>query len=147
MFGGRGGWNVTPSLTLGGGLYATVTQADGPEGFVPDSPGPLDIKLESFGLELEYAPHPAAPTHLVLYAFVGGGAGHYVRDNSREQHGETDFMLMLEPAAGVEQRISDWLHLNLTVSYRLASGVELPLLESTDLNGAAVTMAVKFGRF
>src|SRR5512136_2735542 len=49
MFGGRGGWNLTPSLTLGGGLYATVTEVDAPWQAVPDAPCPLDIKCESFG--------------------------------------------------------------------------------------------------
>jgi hypothetical protein len=70
-----------------------------------------------------------------------------MRDDTGEQHGETDFMLLLEPAIGVEQRVADWLHLNLAVSYRLAGGVEQSGLEGSDFNGAATTLAVKFGRF
>jgi hypothetical protein len=147
ILGGRGGWNVTPFLILGGGLYATVTEVDAPEGSVPNAPGPLDIKQESFGFELEYAPQPTAQTYLTLYAFVGGAAGHYVRDKTREQHGETDFMFLLEPGVGVERRIIDWLHLNLGLSYRLVNGVEQPLLKNADFNGPSITLAVKFGRF
>jgi hypothetical protein len=147
MLGGRGGWNITPSLALGGGLYGTITQVDGPVGAVPDAPGPLDIKFESFGLELEYAPKPRASTHLTLHAFFGGGAAHYVQDETDEQYGETDFMLLLEPAVGGEQRITDWLHLNLAVSYRLVSGVAQPGLENSDLTGPSAALAVKFGRF
>lgn len=147
MFGGRGGWNVTPSLLLGAGLYATMTEADAPEGAVPDAPGPLDVKFECFGLDLEYAARPTAPTHLTLGAFFGGAAARFVRDKTDEQHGETDFMLLVEPAAGVEQRITDWLHLNLAVSYRLVSGVEQPGLEHDDFNGAAAALAFKCGRF
>jgi hypothetical protein len=103
-WGGRGGWNITPSLALGGGLYGTITHVGGPAGAVPDAPGPLDIKFESFGLELEYAPKPRAPTHLTLNAFFGGGAAHYVQDETDEQFGETDFMFVVEPALGGEQR-------------------------------------------
>jgi hypothetical protein len=147
MFGGRGGWNVTPSLCVGGGLYATMTEIDGPDSLVPYAPGPLDIKFESFGFELEYAPRPAAPTHPTFYAFFGGAADHYMRDKTREQHGETDFMLLFEPAVGVERRIANWLHLNLAMSYRLVRGVEQPLLKDADFNGPAVALAFKFGRF
>jgi len=147
MFGGRGGWNVTPSLLIGGGLYGTMTEVDAREDAVPDAPGPLDVKFESFGFDLEYAAHPAAPTHLTLHAFFGGAAARYVRDKTNEQHGETDFMLLLEPAVGVERRVTDWLHLNLEVSYRLVIGVEQPGLEDSDFNGAAAALAVKLGRF
>ena len=147
MFGGRGGWNVTPSLVLGGGLYGTMTEVDAREDAVPDAPGPLDVKFESFGFDLEYAAHPAAPTHLTLHAFFGGAAARYVRDKTNEQHGETDFMLLLEPAVGVERRVTDWLHLNLAVSYRLVSGVEQPGLGNSDINGASAALAVKLGQF
>jgi hypothetical protein len=124
-----------------------VTEIHGQQEKVPDAPGPLDVQFECFGLDLEYAPRPAAPTHLTLSGFFGGGAAHYMRDKTDEQHGETDFMLQLEPAVGVEQRVSNWLHLNLAASYRLVSGVEQPGLENADINGPAATLAVKLGRF
>jgi hypothetical protein len=147
MFGGRGGWNITPSTALGFGLYGTVTKVDGPEGNVPNVPGAFDLKFESFGLDLEYAVHPEAPTHLTLNAFFGGGALHNVKNNTNEQEGETDFMLLLEPAVGVERKITDWLHLNLAASYRLVNGAEQLRLNGSDLNGPAVSFAAKFGRF
>ena len=46
MLGGRGGWNVSPSLLLGGGLCATMTEVNGPECSIPNAPGPLDISLK-----------------------------------------------------------------------------------------------------
>jgi hypothetical protein len=147
MIGGRGGWNITPSLVIGGSIYGTISKVDAPEEAVPTVPYPLDIKLESFGFDLEYAVRPEAPTHLTLYTFFGGAAAHYVKDKTNEQEGETDFMILLEPAVGVEQIVTDWLHLNLAVSYRLVNGVELSRLKESDLNGAAVTLAVKLGHF
>ena len=147
MFGGRGGWNITPSLLIGGSAYGTMTEVDAPENAVPDAPGPLDLKMETFGFDLEYAAHPTAPTHLTLAAFFGGAALHYVRDKTGEQHGETDFMLILEPSVGVEQAVTNWLHLNLAASFRLVNGVEQPKLDNGDINGVAVSLAVKFGQF
>jgi hypothetical protein len=147
MLGGRGGWNVTSSLLLGGGMYGTLNGVDAREDAVPDAPGRLDVKFESFGFDLEYAVRPAAPTHLTLTAFLGGAADRYVRHKTDQQHGETDFMTLFEPALGVERRITGWLHLNLGVSYRLTSEVEQQGLEDGDFNGTAVALAVDLGRF
>lgn len=147
MFGGRGGFNISPTLMLGGGAYGTMTEVDARNGVVADAPGPLDVKLESFGVELEYAPDPGAATHLTANALIGGGAIHYVRDGGGDQHGETDFVLLLEPAFGVEQRVTDWLHLNLAASFRLVNGVEHPGLDPGDFNQPSAVLAIKLGRF
>lgn len=147
MVGGRGGLNVTSSLTVGVGLYGTLKQVDAPEGAVPTAPYPLDIKMERFGIELEYALHPGDPTYLTLASFVGGGALHYVRDGTQEQEGETDFLLLLQPAVGMERHITDRLHLSLVVCWRLAGGVEMSGLTSGDVAGPAAALAVKLGRF
>ncbi len=147
MAGGRGGWNLNPSLVVGFGAYGTMRGVDLRVPTVPGASGPLDIKFETFGLELEYSPHPAARTRLTLGSFFGGGASHYVRNGTTEQHGETDFMLVLEPAVGVQQRVTDWLHLNLALAYRLVGGAEQPGMEARDLNGPVASLAVKLGRF
>lgn len=147
MLGGRGGWNVTSSLLIGIGAHGTMTEVDAPEGAMPDSLGPMDVKFESFGFDLEYAAKPEAPTHLTLNAFVVGAAVHYMQEKTDEQYGETDFLLLLQPAVGVEQRVNGWLHLNLAVSYRLVSGVEQPGLQNGDISGLAVALAFKFGQF
>jgi hypothetical protein len=146
VFGGRGGWYVTPSFVLGGGLYGTLTEVDVPGGGM-NAPGPLDLKLERFGLELEYHVRPAAPTHLTFGAFVGGAAARHVLDGTNEQFGETDFLFVLAPAAGVERTVTGWLHLNLAVSYRFVTGAEQPGPGERHLRGPAVALAVKLGRF
>ncbi|MEW6751255.1 MAG: hypothetical protein AB1505_09795 [Candidatus Latescibacterota bacterium] len=147
LFGGRGGVNLTPSLVLGGSLYGTMNEVDARAVTVPDAPGPLDVKFETFGLELEYAVHPAAPTHLKLGALLGGAVTRYARDKTDEQHGETDAMLLLEPSVGAERGVANWFHLHLSVSYRLVSGVEQRGLEDGDFTGPAVALAAKLGQF
>lgn len=147
LFGGRGGFNLTRSLVLGGGACGTVSEVDAPHDAVPDAPGPLDLKVEVFGIDVEYAPSPTAPTFATLGVFLGGGAAHYMRDGTSEQHGETDFMLVLEPVAGIEQRAASWLHLHASVSYRIVRGVEQAGLAHDDIAGAAAALAIKIGRF
>jgi hypothetical protein len=151
MLGGRGGFNLTPALVLGGGLYGTVSEVDAREGAVPlgapEFEGLLDVKFESFGLDLEYALAPVSATHLTLGVFVGGAAARYVRDKTNEQQGETDFMFLVDPSVGLERGITDWLHLHIAASYRLVTGVEQPGLGEDDLRGAAVALAAKIGRF
>jgi len=147
MLGGRGGWNVSPSLVLGFGAYGTMTEVDAAPGVMPAASYALDVKIETFGFDMEYAVRPAAPTHLTLTAFVGGAANHYYKDGTNEQEGETDFMLVLEPSVGVERRVTRWLHLNLAASYRLLGGVEQAGLQAGDLQGPSAVLAAKIGRF
>lgn len=147
MIGGRGGWNISPSLVVGFSAHGTTTEIDAPSGAMPDSMGPIDIQFESFGFDLEYARNPQAPTHLTLGALVGGAAVHYVPERTGEQHGETDFLLLLQPAVGVERRVNAWLHLHLALSYRVVAGAEQPSLRNRDINGPALGLAFKLGRF
>jgi hypothetical protein len=146
MLGGRGGVNLTPSLVLGAGAYGTMNGVEAPEA-VPYAPGPFDVKLETFGLDLDYAPRPSAPAHLTLGVYLGGAADRYVRRGTDEQHGETDFMLLLEPSVGLERRLTESVHVNLAASYRLVSGVEQVGLEESDFIGPAAELTVKIGRF
>lgn len=145
MFGGRGGWYLTPSLAVGAGLYGTLTEVDAPA--QGGSPGPLDVKYEEFGLELEYHFRSAAPVHFTLAAFAGGATARYVRDGTDEQHGETDFMLLVEPAAGIEWSASRRVHVNLAAAFRLTGPVEQAGLRGRHLRGPAVRLAVKLGKF
>lgn len=147
MFGGRGGWNISPSFLIGAGVYATMSEVNGPEGALPYATGPLDLKFETFGLDLEYACRPASPVHFTLGMFLGGGAVHFVKDKTDEQQDETDFTAVLEPSVGLEWNITDSLHLNLAASYRFVIGVDQPGLKDKDFTGPAVSFAVKIGQF
>jgi hypothetical protein len=143
MLGGRGGWAVAPTLFFGFGLYGTLSEVDAP---VAGPSGPLDLKLETFGLEMEYGLPRGAPTRFTLGALLGGGAARYVRDGTNSQEGETDFVLLLEPAVGVQQRVAGWMHVQVAASYRVVGSVEQAGLLGEDLRGPAASLAVKLGR-
>jgi len=105
------------------------------------------LTIDCFGLEMEYAFHPEASTYITLYTLIGGAAVRYATDKTNNQQGETDLTFLLEPAVGLEWELSDGLHLNLSLSCRLVSGVDQPGLNESDFNHAAILLTVKFGRF
>jgi hypothetical protein len=74
-------------------------------------------------------------------------ASHFVQDGNKDQFGETSFMFLLEPALGLERRVTDCLHLNVGLSYRLAGGVKQQGMGNGDFSGASVALAAKIGRF
>lgn len=147
MAGGRGGWNITPSFLIGAGIYTNLSEVNAPEGALPYLTGPLDLKFDTFGLELEYAHRPASQMYFTLGMFLGGGAVRFVKDKTNEQQDETDIAALLEPSAGLEWKITDWLHLHLAASYRFVFGVDQPGLKDKDFTGPAVSFAAKIGRF
>lgn len=78
---------------------------------------------------------PEASTYITLYTLIGGAAVRYATDKTNNQQGETDLTFLLEPAEGLEWELSDGLHLNLSLSYRLVSGVDQPGAGRTDQTG------------
>jgi hypothetical protein len=151
MVGGRGGWIINHSLSLGGGGYAVVTEVDAEAGVLPDE-GPLDVEFAYGGFEMEYAFDSNSLKHFTLYALIGGGTVRYVKDvgpvtESNEQAGETDFVFVVEPAVCGELNVTPWFRLNASVSYRLAAGVDQKGLENGDVSGVAGTLTLKFGHF
>jgi hypothetical protein len=151
MFGGRGGWIINHSLVIGGGAYGTMSEVDAPEGVLPLE-GPLDVRLEYFGLEIEYIFNPLSPVHFSLSALAGGGAAHYMKDvgsfsESKDQTGETGFMWILEPGINAELIAARWLRLSAGLSYRLAAGLKWEGLKSEDFSGLTATVAFKLGTF
>lgn len=152
LFGGRGGWIIDHKLSLGGGAYSTMTEVNAPEGSMPANRGPLDIQFDCFGAEVEYIFHPDALLHVTLGGLVGGGACHFMKDvgsvvDSNQQEGETDFMLLIEPAVNAELNVAPWFRLNAGVSYRVVNGVEQKILQEKDFTGVTATLTCKFGSF
>lgn len=70
-----------------------------------------------------------------------------MEDGTAEQPNEMDFTLLVEPALGLERRLTEQLHLNQAVGYRLVSGVELPQLKAEEIGGAELALALEWGRF
>lgn len=151
MIGGRGGWIINHALVIGGGGYGVFTEVNAPQGALPEE-GPLDIEFGYGGFEMEYIFHPNSLTHLSIYALVGAGGNNFVKDvgsvlDSNEQAGESDFVLVLEPALNGELNVTKWFRLCGGLCYRLVNGVDQPKLDNSDFSGVAATLTFKFGSF
>ncbi|MHB9030773.1 MAG: hypothetical protein ACYC9O_18550, partial [Candidatus Latescibacterota bacterium] len=153
LVGGRGGWFFNHSLMLGGGGYGVISEVDAPSGALgPWEKSPLDIEFGYLGLEIEYLRNSGSLLHYNFYTLLGGGADNYVKDagsvwDSNEQSGETDFMLVMEPAITGELNVTPWFRLNAGISWRLVSGVEQAGLDNSDFSGPSAALTLKFGRF
>jgi len=151
MLGGRGGWILNHRLCLGGGGYGVFTEVDAPESTLPLE-GPLDIEFGYGGFEIEYIVHHNDLLHYSFYALLGGGASNFVRDEgavteSNQQAGETDFMLVFEPAVSGEMNVTQKFHLNAGLSYRLTAKGGQQGLKNGDYCGLTASLTFKFGNF
>ena len=151
MIGGRGGWIINHSFVIGGGGYGTVTEVDAPEGIFPEL-GPLDLKLEYGGFELEYILNPKSLAHFSFYILIGGGSIKFSKDAGSHDEGDhtvgpDDFVFVMEPAINGEMNITDWFHINAGVSYRIITDVEQEQLENSDFSGVTGNLTFKFGSF
>jgi len=151
MIGGRGGWVIGHSLILGGGGYGMVTEVDAPSTVMPQE-GPLDIRFETFGFEMEYVFDPMSLTHMSFYTLIGGGAVHYFKDvgsfsSSNQQIGETGFMFLVEPAINAELNVIEWFRVGAGISYRFVTGDDHAGLNNDDFKTMSFSVTLKFGAF
>lgn len=151
MVGGRGGWIIDHSFIIGGGAYGMVTEVNAPAAVMPQQ-GPLDIKFEYGGLELEYLFEPNSLGHFGLYLLIGGGTIKYVKDlggdgESNEQVGDNDYVFLWEPAVTAELNVTTGFRLNAAASYRRVNGVTQVGLRQSDFSGLTATLTFKFGTF
>jgi hypothetical protein len=68
-------------------------------------------------------------------------------EESNEQVGESDFVMVIEPAINAELNVTTWFRLNAGVSYRIVAGVDQVGLDNSDFSGPAASLTFKFGRF
>jgi hypothetical protein len=151
MVGGRGGWIINHCLVIGGGGYGVVNDIDAPEGVLPLE-GPLDIEFGYGGFEIEFIIHPNSISHFSFYTLVGAGGNNFVIDEgdteeSDQQVGESDFVVVVEPAINAELNVTTWFRLNAGVSYRMVTGVDQEGLDNSDFSGPSASLTFKFGRF
>jgi hypothetical protein len=144
LVGGKGGWIVNHIFSIGAGGYGLVTQS------------PLVINNEERylnfgygGLILEYVHDWDKLLHYTFTALIGGGGiGHRSRiDHTVSDRSETKAFFILEPGANAEVNMSSFFRVNLGVSYRLLSAVEMGRFNEQNLSGFSANLIFKFGKF
>ena len=155
MVGGYGGWLINHSFMLGGGGYGLATRhmlepASGTSSILEDR----RIEFGYGGGILEFIFSPMAVLHSTVFLLIGGGAVSVQNDYMGffdTMHGEwgvKDGVFVLEPSVNVELNVTSFFRVNAGGSYRFVSGTSSTYgLKNTDLSGASINLALKFGKF
>lgn len=160
MIGGRGGWILNHTLSIGGGGYAQVL--GNKESAYIDSwnnEHPV-LMLSQFGLELEYTLASQKGIHATVLFHIGGGSLSYqLIDFDEYDHNYNDnynrygidWFFQMEPSVNVELNIAKWFRMTAGVGYRFASGVDYKFngeeFKNSDISGITGNLQFKFGSF
>lgn len=149
LVGGRGGWIINHTLSLGGGGYGLANQIAGPEGLPYVEP---ILSLGYGGFEMEYICRSGRLLHSTVSLLIGAGGVGYVEGDKgccldREDKENLDSFFIVEPSFQVELNVSSFLRMDLGIGYRFVSGVETEDLSNSDIGGPSLNLIFKFGRF
>lgn len=161
LMGGKGGWIIGHRFVLGGGGYGLVTNNTFP---YTENVGGVDsvrdyrIDMGYGGLLLEYIAFPKNAIHFTVPVLIGtGGASlaykisdepEYIEDDwTNWQYTESSAFFFIEPGLGLELNMTRFFRLDLGVSYRYISGMNLKRLKEQDFNDFSLNLALKFGKF
>jgi hypothetical protein len=154
MVGGRGGWIVNSTFSIGLAGYGVTTSHTIKNYFAPDSAAYLRVGYG--GLFLNYTNSSDKLLHFTINALIGAGGATYTnswnnmfdQDHDWNMHNyETSAFFVFEPGAGVEVNLTKWFRIEMGASYRIISGVELSRTANKDLGGFSGNLAFKFGSF
>ena len=152
--GGRGGWIISSSLSLGGGGYGIVTNH-----IVDYSNSNSDVQLNVGwgGGFIEYINSSNSVFHFTVNSLIGaGGASFFVNDDGSHWGnpiGESSSFFVFEPGVTIDVNLLRFFRISAGVSYRFVSGLELfnsngaLLIEDKDFSGMGFNLCFKFGEF
>jgi hypothetical protein len=153
LLGGRGGWIINHSFSIGGGGYGLVTSIPGPAG-TGEMTEPL-LTVGYGGFEMEYVRHSGRLIHSSLSLLIGGGgAGYHEKaeedwdfQNDVKGNPTWDSFFIAEPGIGLELNVASFFRINAGASYRFVSGVDKNGLTNGDIGGPSAVLTFKFGKF
>jgi hypothetical protein len=140
--GGRGGWIVVNTFSIGIGGYMLMNDVSAR---IPDTSGNHLMTLEYGGLDLEYSSRISDSYSLTLQALIGAGSiGHkeipYL--NRRQYH---DPFFVFEPSLSIEIGVTRILRIGIGACYREVAWLKSDLASSADLSGPSGLLSLKFG--
>jgi hypothetical protein len=156
LVGGRGGWIINHTLSIGGGGYGLVNPISTDPKKIPvllPFTEPM-LSMGYGGFELEYVNHSGKVAHSTLTLLVGaGGVGYQERNNTDwdwdddHRHPAWDSFFIAEPGLNVELNMTRFFRIDAGASYRFVSGVEKYGLVTSDVAGPSINLTFKFGKF
>ncbi|MDM7925220.1 MAG: hypothetical protein QUS35_04290 [bacterium] len=151
LIGGRGGWIINHTLSLGGGGYGLVSRIRVPEG-VSGLRDPV-LRVGYGGFEVGYTPRSDRLIHPALSLLIGGGSAGTREsweedlDDDWEDDPSLDSFFILEPGAAVELNLTRFMRVDAGVSCRFVSGLERDGLAESAIGGPSAVLTFKFGSF
>ncbi len=145
FMGGRGGWIMNHTFSLGGAGYGLVTNvhsknADSVHQFIHMGYG---------GLDLEYITSSNDLIHLSLGLLIGAG-GIGFKNNLEDvvdHHPTMESFFVLEPSVHANLNVTRFFRIAGGVSYRYINGVKNSLSTNTDMSGLSGVLTLMFGKF
>ncbi len=142
--GGRGGWIINHTFVIGGGGYQQLLDVE--TDAVSSDGKPLYLNLSYGGFEMEYIHDSDRLVHWTIHVLIGSGIVKLKEHNPNKAF-KTDNLFMVEPCFDIDMNVSEWFRIGVGVSYRVAMGVDLPRITSSDVSGPSGLIILKFGSF
>jgi len=157
--GGRGGWIINSSLSLGGGGYGVVTKHNVDYNYSQDQNADIRLNVGWGGAFIEYINSSNKVIHFTVNSLIGAGGASYIlyEDSNRWDDyntlKESSAFFVIEPGFTTDINLFKFFRISLGASYRFVSGLELfntdgsLLTDNKDLIGPSFNLCFKFGEF
>ncbi len=151
LVGGRGGWIINHTLSLGGGGYGLVSRIRAPGGG-----GALEdpvLRIGYGGFEIGYTPRSDRLMHPALFLLIGGGSAGTREsweedlDDDWQDDPSLDSFFILEPGVAIELNVTRFMRVDAGGSFRFVSGLEKDGLTESAIGGPSAVLTFKFGSF
>ena len=146
MIGGRGGWIINHTLSIGAGGYGQIDDVDSP---VTDR----YLNVGYVGGIVEFIILSDRAIHLSVNALIGvGGVNHLDKGRKAEDrywgwHDQSDGFFVAEPGVDLMSNVTKSFRAGVGVSYRHVNGIDSEGLSDSDISGLSATVTFKFGKF
>lgn len=161
FLGGKGGWVINSTFTIGGGGYGLVTmhELEGFEHIDTEKYDKVNIFMGWGGLMLEYTHRSYDMIHFtgdVIFGWGGVlavGTMHGDTEINTENEITNDVFMMFQPGGRIEVNFYRWFRIGIGAIYRMPIGIDLKDGQGTvyatdnDFEGIAYSITFKFGLF
>lgn len=158
LVGGRGGWIIDHSFTLGLAGYGIVSDLKYNDIFIDHYGNYIKTNLAGGygGLLLEPIIMPRFPVHIAVPVIIGAGGIAYIdnywnddwnHDDNNNNVYDSDAYFVFEPGVEIEMNIVKFMRIGIGASYRYTSDIELQDTDKDILRGFNYGLSLKFGKF
>jgi hypothetical protein len=142
LVGGRGGWILSPSFSMGIAGYTLVNDISGRQ---PDTAGNRLMTLSYGGIDLEYTFALSESLYLTFQELIGAGSISHRESpyhNPKQYH---DPFAVFEPSVSLEVGVSKIFRIGIGASYREVEWLDSNIATRADLGGPSGFLFLKIG--